>query len=469
MSGPADKSSSAAPDLLAGSVPKTMLKLGQQSILAFLLWESSELLACISLAQISMEQLAAFGYVLPIMLFVWGFVGLATAGALRPMLTDADDEEFGPLFVKAFISFTVFTFLVSGVWWAARIPLLRAIGAEGEILAISLECLELYIIIYPLVVMSTIGPEWMAQRGAVSAIAKHVVLASIMVAVGYPLFILGVGPIPQFGLTGLVVAIAAGRVYMLVSFLVVAQRMGWWRRPANGWLSGVGEFVRDARKEILPVTFLHQFLGGSALIIFARFMSEFGPEAMAAFIVGNRLAVVAMAVPMALLVGYAPLLARAWKAALPGRVEEIFLWGQRYALFSAVVSLVFVVAVAPLTVDLFVSSDDPQLRSIVTLAVICVPMIWAIEPLRGPSNLLFKQLSRRQLLVFFSLLELVASVSGALIGYALVGTLLAVFIGYAAGSALVAVLLWVTARKTLAKALVELRPGTAGSLSTSSR
>ena len=445
------KPRASAPDLTSGSVPRTLLRLGWQSVAAYTLWEGGELVALICFAQLGMVSVAAYGFALPLMLFVWGIAGLTLAAGAQTFFSNADDDEVSRYFVHFLALFTIVAVVAGGLWWTFSEPLWRLAGAGDDVIGPLNEFLAVYALIYPLTAVTTIGPMMMANRGIVGPIAGHVALASIIVIVGYPVFILGLGPIPELGLAGLAVSIGVGRTYMLFALFRVASKQGLWRRPAGGWFDRIGDSWAGIVGAIGWHGVLKHVFHGSIMVIVVRLVSEFGTDAVAAFIIGNRVGVVATVLPACAAIGLAPMVSQAWKGGLLDRVREVLNWGEVFALASAILSCGFVVLVAPWIVEYFVPNDDADLRRMLRIVVIMFPAIWCMQVLAAPGVQVLKALDVRNADIAMSLFQVIAITLFCGLGTWWIGTFDGVFTGYLCGVVLYAAASSLAARRLLGR------------------
>ena len=430
-------------------IVRTHLMVAVQSIGALFLWEGGEFLGAVWLAQLGTVPLAAYGFALPLMLFVWGFAGLLIGAAAAPFIAGADEDDAKRYFVHAVMLIAFLSTIAAIIWYILRAPMLRALGAGDDVMPLLMDFIGLYCLQYPMVAVSTMGPMWLTDRGVVKPIAPHVIIASIIVILGYRVFILGWGPIPSMSLVGLAVAIVVGRVYMFVTFFWVSWREGLWRRPDSGWFGQLGESWMEFARSAGWHGPLKHLLHGSILLIVVRLVSDFGTAAVAVFVAGNRCGVVATIFTHAATMATAPMAAAAWKERNMARFKSVFLASEKLALAGVIIGVAFVLLASPWVVDSFLTEDSAELREMLTIVVIMFPAIWCIQHMAFPGGLVIKTVGNQRKEVALSVFA-VALVSGlCVLGSWWAGTLTGLFVGYLVATILYAVVSGVAGRLEL--------------------
>ena len=451
----ASSASQQKPDLLSESVPRGLLRLAWQSVPAHTLWEACEIIEVICLAHLGGVALAGFGYALPIMLFFWGVAGPLFRTAAQHVVARANAEDAKRYFVHA-IFLNAFTATIIGLlWYAFREPIFRLVGADGEVLQLILDFVTIYALQYPMLVVSTVGPMLLADRGLVKPIAPHVVVASLIVMAGYPVFILGLGPFPEFSLAGVAIAVGVGRVYMLATFIWVSHKVGLWGRPKGGWFARIRDSWTDIFHEMGYHHIVESLFLGATLVIVVRLISEFGTKAVAAFAVGNRVGVMATVLSMSAAIGLAPMMTQAWQAGLGGRVRELLKFGEIIAVGAAVVGFLFVVPVSLWAVDWVIPEAGPELRTMLWVVIVMFPAIWCSYVLAEPGLQVLKVLRNRKAETGVSVLAVVAVATFGVLGVWLLGTFTGLLTAWLAAIVLYALVTSIVARRTLAARLAE--------------
>lgn len=168
------------------------------------------------LARVSSEALAAVGFVYPVAMAIQSLsIGLSAGASaiISQALGRRDgDDDVTRRGLHALGLGVGFSALAALAFWLLDGPLLSALGARDAVLEAALRYTPVWCLSFPfLVVMMLVGAVFRAHgRGVVAA---GVMVFSAFVNVGTtPLFILGWGPVPAFGITGAALGTLAAMV-----------------------------------------------------------------------------------------------------------------------------------------------------------------------------------------------------------------------------------------------------------------
>ncbi|WP_340201817.1 MATE family efflux transporter [Ascidiimonas sp. W6] len=184
-----------------------------------------------------------------------------------------------------------------------------------------------------------------------------------------PIFIFGLGPIPEFGVKGAAIATTIGRGTAVV-FQLFLLFYGWGRIKL-----GVKDLVLKSKVMLnmirISIGGIGQFLiGTSSWVILMRFMAEFGSEVLAGYTISIRVIMFTLMPSWGMSNAAATLVGQNLGANQPERAEEsVWKTGKYNAIFMLSVSLVYLL-LAPEIIGLFSNVSDVVKYGSLSLQVI---------------------------------------------------------------------------------------------------
>jgi len=224
----------------------------------------------------------------------WLFVSLAmglTAGAvaLVSQHVGAGDDRAADTVVGQVTLLTVGVGLaLATVGYLGRHPLLVFLGAEGVVYQLALDYIEVLFVSIPFTFLFFVFRAVLRGAGDTRTAMWLVVLSAGLNVVLDPLFILGVGMFPAWGVRGAAVATLISRIFAAVVGVALLLRGDW----------GIRLRVEDLRpdvpvlKKLVSVGYPATLDGAArsfAAVAMAALVARFGPVATAAYGVGLRL------------------------------------------------------------------------------------------------------------------------------------------------------------------------------------
>jgi len=203
-----------------------------------------------------------------------------------------------------------------------------------------------------------------------AAIAMRVLwLSNIINLILDPLFIFGIGPFPELGVTGAAVATATGRsAGVAYQLWILFSGTGRVRLVARQCQANWGVMRRLSR---VALNGMFQYgIAQTSWLVLVRFVSSFGSAAVAGYTVGIRIFIFAILPSWGLSSAAATLVGQNLGAQKPDRAERsVWLTGLYNMVFLGIVTVVFVAFPEPI-IRLF--TDDP---AVIPFGVDCLRII----------------------------------------------------------------------------------------------
>ena len=190
-----------------------------------------------------------------------------------------------------------------------------------------------------------------------------------------PLFIFGLGPVPEFGVKGAAIATTIGRgtavIFQLlvlfygwsrikIGFKDIVLRLGVMLNLVRVSLGGIGQFL----------------IGTSSWVFLMRIMSEFGSEVLAGYTIAIRVIMFTMMPAWGMSNAAATLVGQNLGALKPDRAEQsVWKTGKYSAIFMGMVSIFYLVF-APYIIGLFTTVPEVIVNGALCLRIIAAGYIF---------------------------------------------------------------------------------------------
>ena len=268
------------------------------------------------LARVGDSELAAVGFVYPVIVVVSAFsVGLS-AGANTALSQargrEISDEDVGHMAFHAALLGLGLGLAIALAFWLLSPFIFSLLGASGEVRANILSYVPFWISSFPLLVVTMIvNAAFRAAGDGVTAAAMMVLTAALNIALN-PVLIFGLGPMPELGMAGAGLGTLIARAVGFALVLLLAVRRGILAigpTPLKGTLRSGREIVGVAMpaagsRAINP-------LGMSAVTAAVATVSD---AAVAGFGAATRIEAVALVPFFAVAAGLGPVVGQAWGA-----------------------------------------------------------------------------------------------------------------------------------------------------------
>ncbi len=268
------------------------------------------------LARVGDAELAAIGFVYPVIITVSAFsVGLssgANTALSQARGADRSDGAVAHLAFHAGILGLGLGIAIALLFWLAAPQLFSLLGAGKEVRASILAYLPYWLASFPILVITMIfNSAFRAAGDGVTAAAMMVLTAVLNIAIT-PVLIFGYGPAPEMGMAGAGLGTLLARTVAFVLVAILAVRRGMvalGTRPFAGMIRSGREIVGIA----LPAAGSRAInpIGMSAV---TAAVATVGDAAVAGFGAATRIEAIALVPFFAVAAGLGPVVGQAWGA-----------------------------------------------------------------------------------------------------------------------------------------------------------
>ena len=269
-----------------GSVGRHLVRLGSFMALGSLSMNVARLAEAAYLGFVGTEALAAMGFAFPITIFLFAFAGGIGTGAssvIARAYGAGDRRQAARLVAHAEFLVLLVGVVIGAASYVFAEDLLALLGAKGEVLTMATEYLSVYMLGFPLFMLSMVGSTLLRATG--SAASPGVVMTTgsmLQIALG-PVLIFGLFGTPELGIAGAAWAYVASRVFSVVLYAVILVRV----RMVSWSLEGLLASWRAVLHVGGPATF-SALVQPISMLVATRLLAEHGHEVVAGYTVAAR-------------------------------------------------------------------------------------------------------------------------------------------------------------------------------------
>ncbi|ETW13622.1 MatE efflux family protein [Roseivivax marinus] len=268
------------------------------------------------LARAGETELTAIGFVYPVIVAITSLsigLGAGVSAVVSQRLGEtADDRDSAALAQHALIMAGGLAMVAALIVWSTSGLLFGALGAEGAVLEAILAYMPWWCLGFPFLVSAQALNSVFRAGGHSEFAAAAMVGQSVLNVALDPLFIFGLGPVPELGIAGAGIATATARALAFVAILVFAIRSG--RMDMSR--AGLGSFPASARRigRIGVPSALSNAINPAGMALVTAAVAVVGDAAVGGFGAATRVQSLLFLPMLALSAGIGPVVGQAWGA-----------------------------------------------------------------------------------------------------------------------------------------------------------
>ena len=431
-------------NLLEDDIQKTLVKMTTPMMLGIVSLMLFNLADLYFVSRLGTDALAALGFTFPVCFMVISLaigLGIGTSAILARLLGRGESDEAQSLATDNLLAIAVMVVVISGLLQLLIDPVFYAMGARDALMPFIQAYMRVWLIGSVFLVINMVCNACMRATGDTKTPALMMAGSSLLNFILDPLFIFGVGPIEGMGIQGAAIAsviawslITCVALYLLFVHkrLLVLQPFVFsrWKRHAYAVM-----------KIALPAS-LSNMMTPVAQAVLTYIVAHHGPEAVAAFGVGNRIESLALLVCLALSMTLPPFISQNIGAGHVERVRSAYRMVIGFSLFWQFLVFILLIFVAEDVATLF--SGNNTVQSLIVLWIFIVPFGFAFQAITFLTASSFNALHKPFMAMKISLARLfLFTVPFAWLGSQLFG-LQGMFIALVVSNLCVAVLAWLS-------------------------
>lgn len=345
-------------DLLEGPVGPTLVRLTGPMVLAILSTSVSALVDAWFVGRLGSRQLSVLGFAYPVILVLTNLamgLGVGTGSVVARALGAGAKEKVRPLVAHSLELGAVLALAVGGLGLLVHGPLFRGLGATGEVLPLLRSYMGVWYLGLPVLFAALIANSAVRSTGDTRVSASALILTAALNALLDPLLIFGWGPFPRLEVEGAAwAALIARAAGLAVSCQALVRR-----DRLVGWAGSEGRLRswRGVLSVAVPATITRLAFPVSMAIV-TGMVAAYGPDAVAALGLCNRIETLLMVAVVALATALLPFVGQNWGAGRLDRVRQGIALGERAAMLWGGAAFLVLTLAAPALASLF--SRDPR-------------------------------------------------------------------------------------------------------------
>ncbi len=373
MQSSSDQNANGKPSpLLTEPVGRTLIRLSAPMVLGVAAIVLFNTVDTFFVGQLGALELAAMSFTFPVVLVVMSIsmgLSIATTSVVSRTIGSGDTARVIQLTTHALILANILVFLFCVLGLLTIDPLFRALGATEDILPLIREYMIPWYLGVGFLVIPMVGNGSIRATGDTKTPSFIMVFAGVANVILDPILIFGLGPIPRMELQGAAVATVISRSLTFLAALWILHK----REHLLDWslpkMSQMWESWRQVLYIGAPAAGARMLIPLSTGVL-TRMVAGYGPQAVAAYGVGQRLESLVLIGVGAFGAAMTPFIGQNFGAGQLGRVKSAFGFGVKVALVLGIgMMIVLALAARPLA-SLF--NDDP------TVVDTTVKFLWII-------------------------------------------------------------------------------------------
>ena len=360
--------------LTTGPVGRQLINMTTPMLMGILSVMIFHLVDTFYLGRYGTETLTAITFTFPVMMTL-GSLALGLGVGVSAVVANAIGEGNRLLVQRLSTDSLVLSVLIvsacAGVGLLTIDPLFRALGAEGEILHLVRQYMEIWYWSVGLVVIPMVGNAAIRATGDTRTPSLLMMTAAVTNAILDPILIFGWGPVPELGIQGAALATATARAITLLASIYV---LGFREKMISRRGMTPGAVLKSWRRILhvgLPAASMRMVVPIGMGVI-TRLVAAYGPASVAAFGIGSRVGMFVFAVIMAQGGALAPFIGQNLGARLPDRVRRAAWLSSGFGFCYGILVWLIVAVLARPIASLF--NGDPEVVVVATTYFRIVPI-----------------------------------------------------------------------------------------------
>jgi putative MATE family efflux protein len=215
-------SSSDNRDLTQGEVSSHMIRLSGFMMLSMISFTVASLAETLFIGRVGTEELAAISFTFPVLFTLQGIsmgLGIGAASVVARTIGIGDMNRVRRLVTHCIVLGTGLSIITAIAASFVLAEIFVGLGASGEVLDLIVGYMSLWLIGLPVFTMTFVGTTLMRAAGDPKTPGYLSTLGSILHIALAPVFIFGLGPIPEMGLEGAAISFLLARHLVFLLFI----------------------------------------------------------------------------------------------------------------------------------------------------------------------------------------------------------------------------------------------------------
>lgn len=295
-----------------GSVAGHLIHLGSFMALGSVSMIGARMAEAAYLGILGTEALAAMGFAFPITMFLFAFasgIGTGASSVIARVYGAGDHAQAARLVTHAQLLVFLVSLAISVFGMVFGQGLLAQLGAAGDVRAMSTQYLQIYMLGFPLFMLSMVGSTLLRATGSAASPGLVMAGGSVLQIGIAPLLIFGLFGFPELGIAGAAWAYVASRVFSVALYVVILVRV----RMISWSLADVGKSWWAILHVGGPAT-LSSLTYPISMLVITKLLAGHGDAVVAGYAVASRVETLVHMVIWSASSSVAPFVGQNWGA-----------------------------------------------------------------------------------------------------------------------------------------------------------
>ncbi len=331
-------------NLAEGEVKDVLIKLTIPMIFGMLGLVIFNLVDSLYISNYSLTQLAAMAFTLPVVLIINSLIlgiGVGTTAAVSRAKGSGKHHLIERYASDSLVLGVLIAIVIIGIGLLTMRPLFTALGADSETLPYVIKYMRIWYLGVPFVVIPMIGNNSIRSLGDTKTPSIVMAVAATVNIILDPIFIFGIGPVPELGIEGAAIATVLSRFTTFVTALYVLGKREKVLSFKNTKLAEIWESWKHVLYVGIP-TALTRMIIPLATAFITKLLSQYGKEIIGGYSVAFRIEQVLLVIVAALGVIMGPFIGQNLGSRNFDRIDDARKYMER---FSLIFSIIFYVAI----------------------------------------------------------------------------------------------------------------------------
>ncbi len=363
-----------APDLIQEPIRPTLVRMTVPMMFGMISLMLFNLADAWFVGQLGTDPLAALSFTFPISFSITSLaigLGVGTSATLARLIGSGQTTRVARVATDNYLMAVLITAMVGLLGQFLLPTLARLLGAPVALYPLIDGYMSIWFFASIFMVLNMVCNATFRASGDTRITAVIMLGSSVMNFVLDPILIFGWGPVPALGIEGAALAsLIAWTTTSIVALYLLKRLKGLllldWLRWPDIW-----DNWRSVLRISLPAA-LSNMMTPVANGVLTAVVARHGPEAVAAFGVGNRLESLSLLVCLALSMTLPPFISQNFGARLIHRVQGAYQSSIQFALIWQLFVYLVLALSAGWVAQLF--TDDPEVQRWLTLWILIVPL-----------------------------------------------------------------------------------------------
>lgn len=394
------------PDMLNDSVRPLLVRMTLPMMLGIVSLMLFNLADVYFVGRLGTDHLAALAFTFPISFSLTSLaigLGVGTSATLAHLIGRGESKRVARLATDNLLMAVFLTAIVGLIGQFSLLSLVDWMGADEHLLPLINDYMSIWFFAAIFMVLNMVCSSTFRASGDTKFPAVLMLGSSILNFILDPILIFGWGPVPALGMQGAAIASLLawfiGSVFALTLLYRVKALLilSWleWPELWNNWMLVLKISVPAA---------LSNMMTPLANGVLTALVAVHGPEAVAAFGVGNRIESLALLVCLALSMTLPPVISQNFGAGLIKRVRDAYQSSIQFALLWQLLVYLVLALSAGWVATLF--SNDPAVTRWLILWILIVPLGFGFQAISFLSSSTFNALHQPLRAMRISLIRL---------------------------------------------------------------